>query len=569
MAAPLQKSDILAALRALTEKTVIRRQDLGSTGGQFSPYGPINQYLLMLGQQTKPETASEYLFRALIEDTVGAVTFPQVNIGVGYVDFILPETGSTPVLLELKPLFTRYDAEELRSHKLNPRTHLEQVKKYLCKHEYVILTDLRDAYLYSARDTFVEDTFFCELAFAELLERHAQSRNLYDVLRRAEDEIEKPELDRAFFEDLEQWIGEFAPVRFLQAERAGELVILLINKLIFAKTLEDYGLIPFRFLQDRYDSEKTDWEAKGLAAYIRTFLQRIEEWLDEHYDTELFEERIWEQLDKSPENLDRFSRKLDLLLGVARWDQVFHRGIVHYNYRRINEDIFGKSYEMFLAANRKDEGIYYTPAPITTPMANSLVEALFAPLVGEIVALLGPDRHEFAAAEPLLRQLYQIRVVDMAGGSGGFQIKVLRAIWQQYRRIADACGWSRQVRQDRQELFDLPPEVLHAADFRQRHLFDDTQRRELIARVLARHIEVPAGDATLRLIAVTNLALAAIRLSPDDFIYRKLTGTEPLFPSLKSHPRPACRPARVSWGRCPAFANRKQLTRSLTASTLL
>ena len=389
-AASLQKPDIFAALRSLTEKTVLRRQDLGGAGRQFSAYAPINQYLLMLGQQTKPETASEYLYRALIEDTVGAVTFPQVNIGVGYVDFILPETGSTPVLLELKPLFTRYDAEEFRSHKLSPRTHLDQVKKYLCKHEYVILTDLRDAYLYSARDTFVEDTFFCELPFAELLERHAQSRNLYDVLRRAEDEIEKPELDRVFFEDLQQWITEFEPVRFLQAERAGELVILLINKLIFAKTLEDYGLIPFRFLQDRYDSEKTDWEAKGPTAYVRTFLRRTEEWLDEHYDTELFEERIWEQLDKSPANLDRFSRKLDLLLGVAKWDQVFHRGIVHYNYRRINEDIFGKSYEMFLAANRKDEGIYYTPAPITTPMANSLVEALFAPLVDQIVALLGP-----------------------------------------------------------------------------------------------------------------------------------------------------------------------------------
>jgi hypothetical protein len=320
MAAPLQKPDIFAALRTLTEKTVLRRQDLGGTGGQFSPYEPINQYLLMLGQQTKPETASEHLFRALIEDLVGAVTFPQVNIGVGYVDFILPETGSTPMLLELKPLFTRYDAEELRSHKLNPRTPLEQVKKYLCKHEYVILTDLRDAYLYSARDTFVENTFFCELPFADLLERHAQSRNLYDVLRRAEDEIEKPELDRVFFEDLEQWIREFEPVRFLQPERAGELVILLINKLIFAKTLEDYGLIPFRFLQDRYDSEKTDWEAKGPTAYVRTFLRRTEEWLDEHYDTELFEERIWEQLDKSPANLDRFSRKLDLLLGIAKWD---------------------------------------------------------------------------------------------------------------------------------------------------------------------------------------------------------------------------------------------------------
>jgi hypothetical protein len=522
MAAPLQKPDILTALRALTAKTVLRRQDLSGAEGQFSPYGPINQYLLMLGQQTKPETASEHLFRSLIEDLVGSVTFPQVNIGVGYVDFILPETGSTPVLLELKPLFTRYDAEELRSHKLNPRTHLEQVKKYLCKHEYVILTDLRDAYLYSARDTFVEDTFFCELPFAELLERHAQSRNLYDVLRRAEDEIEKPELDRLFFEDLDQWIREFAPVRFLQPERAGELVILLINKLIFAKTLEDYGLIPFRFLQDRYDSEKTDWEAKGPTAYIRTFLQRIEEWLDEHYDTELFEERIWKQLDKSPANLERFSQKLDLLLGVAKWDRVFHRGLVHYNYRRINEDIFGKSYEMFLAANRKDEGIYYTPAPITTPMANSLVEALFAPLVGQIVALLGPDRHDFAAAEPLLRQLYQIRVVDMAGGSGGFQIKVLRAVWQQYRRIVDACAWSRQVRQDRQELFDLPPEVLHAADFRQRHLLQEQQHRELVAAILLRHIWCVDKDPGALEVAKTNIWKEAVKLSPEDYNFRVL-----------------------------------------------
>jgi len=31
---------------------------------------------------------------------------------------------------------------------------------------------------------------------------------------------------------------------------------------------------------------------------------------------------------------------------------------------------------MFLAANRKDEGIYYTPAGITGPMADSLVESL-------------------------------------------------------------------------------------------------------------------------------------------------------------------------------------------------
>jgi hypothetical protein len=60
-----------------------------------------------------------------------------------------------------------------------------------------------------------------------------------------------------------------------------------------------------------------------------------------------------------------------------------------------------------------------------------------------------------------------------------------------------------------------------------------------------------------------NLALAAIRLSPDDFIFRKLTGTEPLFPSLKSHRLPARQSVRASCiskpphgqtRRCEAFA---------------
>ena len=44
------------------------------------------------------------------------------------------------------------------------------------------------------------------------------------------------------------------------------------------------------------------------------------------------------------------------------------------HYRRIDEDIFGKSYEMFLASNRKDAGIYYTPeeAARRIPIVNSL-----------------------------------------------------------------------------------------------------------------------------------------------------------------------------------------------------
>ncbi len=106
----------------------------------------------------------------------------------------------------------------------------------------------------------------------------------------------------------------------------------------------------------------------------------------------------------------------------------FHtRGIVHYNYRRIDEDIFGKSYEMFLAANRKDEGIYYTPAGITGPMADSLVNSLAGKLVDEICDAVGSQKCDFVRADKLMAQLAEIRMADTACGRGGFLIKVLRA----------------------------------------------------------------------------------------------------------------------------------------------
>src|SRR5256885_7524137 len=94
------------------------------------------------------------------------------------------------------------------------------------------------------------------------------------------------------------------------------------------------------------------------------------------------------------------------------WDQTFSRGIVHYNYRRIDEDIFGKSYEMFLAANRKDEGIYYTPAGITGPMADSLVNSLAGKIVNDICAAVGSQACDFKKADQLIAQLAEIRVAD-------------------------------------------------------------------------------------------------------------------------------------------------------------
>lgn len=547
----MKPQDILDALVQYTERERFEFLPLAPESNPVPSYPPLHKYALDLKKGAKPETAAEDLFTALCKDVLGFEPTRQVGLREGFVDFMLPERLGNPLPLELKPLFLRDGPDALRRSDANPRNHVAQVKKYLRDNEYLILTDLRTAWLYAARDFFFEDKPFAQLPFAEFLGRCRDSRSLLDTLRRAEDTADKPELERQFFEDLRHWFDEFDKVRWTPPELAAESIILLINKLIFARTIEDFGLVPYRYTQDEYLRQTKNWEAKGPHRIVPKFLAEFEDFFDEYYDTEIFSARIWDRLDKDPANLQRFCEKLNFVLGLNTWDQTFSRGIVHYNYRRIDEDIFGKSYEMFLAANHKDEGIYYTPAGITGPMADSLVNSLAGTLVDDLCTAVGSQTCDFARADALMAQLAEIRVADTACGSGGFLIKVLRAFWHQYQRVDAACAWVNKIlKPDNGELYlaELPPNVEAALAFRRRHHLDN--RRILIVQILGRHI-VPKDENRLLLsVARMRLAIAAIGLCPPDFHFTRLTGNAPLFPSLKPAGQFACRPARV-WRKIP------------------
>jgi len=528
-------TDILKALADLTSRESVDFLPLAGDSKLLSPYRPIAKYLLDLKNGSKPESAAEDLFSALCKDVLGFQPTRQVGSGEGWVDFILPDRMGDPLPLELKPLFQRDDKDTLWRYDANPKHHVAQVKKYLRDHEYLILTDLRTAWFFSARDFFFEDKPFAEQPFSDFLARCHESGSVLDTLRRAEDTVEKPELEQQFFEDLKVWYGEFDKVKWVPTELAAESIILLINKLIFARTIEDFGLVQYRFTQDEYSRFTRLWEPKGAHRVVPKFLEFFEDFFDEYYDTEIFSQRIWDRLDKDPENLRRFSEKLNFVLGINPWDQTFSRGIVHYNYRRIDEDIFGKSYEMFLAANRKDEGIYYTPAGITGPMADSLVNSLAGKLVDDICDCVGSQKCDFARAETLMAQLAELRVADTACGSGGFLIKVLRAFWRQYERVAAACAWVEKIlKPENGELYlaELPPNVENALGFRRRQNFDN--RRVLIAQILLRHIFGADKDPGALEVAKTNIWKEAVKLSPADYNYRLLkTDIVKILPNLE------------------------------------
>jgi hypothetical protein len=516
-------TEILDALREFTSRERIEFLPLAPEMKPVSGYAAIQKYVLDLKNVVKPETAAEDLFTALCKDVLNFQPTRQVGSGEGWVDFMLPERMGQPMPLELKPLFQRDGPDALWRCGTNPKNHVAQVKKYLRDHEYLILTDLQTAWFFSARDFFFEDKPFAELPFADFFGRCRESGSVLDSLRRVEDTAEKPELEQQFFEDLKIWFNEFDKVKWSPPEQAAQSIILLINKLIFARTIEDFGLVQYRFTQDEYARFTKLWEPKGAHRVVPKFLEFFEEFFDEYYDTEIFSERIWNRLDKDPVNLRRFSEKLNFVLGINTWEQNFSRGIVHYNYRRIDEDIFGKSYEMFLAANRKDEGIYYTPAGITGPMAESLVKSLAGKIVDDICEAVGSQKCDFARGEKLMAQLAEIRVADTACGSGGFLIKILRCFWQQYQRVDQACAWVQKIlKPENGEMYlaEMPPNVEAALAFRRRQNFEN--HRVLIAQILLRHIFGVDKDPGAIEVAKTNIWKEAVKLSPADYNYRLL-----------------------------------------------
>jgi len=529
----VKPAQILGELQKLTERERIEFLPLAETR-EPSPYAPVGKYILDLKNGTKPESAAEDLFIAICKDVLGFQPTRQVGTGEGWVDFMLPERMGEPLPLELKPLF-QYDrpGDNLWSHGANPKQHSAQVKKYLRSHEYLILTDLRTAWFFNARDFFFDDQPFAELPFIDFINRCVETRSLLDVVRRLEDTVDRPELEQQFFDDLKIWFNEFDKVKWQPAEQAAESIILLINKLVFARTIEDFGLVPFRYTQDAYTQESRDWQPKGSHRVVPKFLARFEDFFDDYYDTEIFSERIWERLDKDPDNLKKFSEKLNFVLGINPWDQTFSRGIVHYNYRRIDEDIFGKSYEMFLAANRKGEGIYYTPAGITAPMADSLVNSLAGKLVDEICNAVSSQKCDFARAENLMAQLFEIRIADTACGSGGFLIKALRCFWQQYQRIDSACAWVvKMLKPDNGELYlaELPPDVEAALAFRRRWNFNN--KRKLMIAVAERHLCTVIVDPIVRSVAILMFCRGIIPLCAAEINFHKLTGATRAFPDF-------------------------------------
>jgi len=284
---------------------------------------------------SKPETATEIIFseifKALKLDFV-----PQASLKGGWVDYTFYEVGGNPVGFEIKPLFIKKDKYKFKLNKLIYKEErvLNQIKRYLRDVEYVVLTNGNDAFLFN-RETFVREEPFREISFIDLVRRINEIKSVWETLKRLEDEVPKRDLDESFFKDLKKWYFELDKVKWKEnSYDIQELKILLLNKFIFAQTLEDYALVPFKYVEEKYNTAEKEWSPKGYKKVVKNFLSAVDEWFYEYYDTELFKTEVFKYLENTEENYKSFFKTIGRILGFGNWEKAFGLGLSFYKKTR-------------------------------------------------------------------------------------------------------------------------------------------------------------------------------------------------------------------------------------------
>ena len=224
---------------------------------------------------------------------------------------------------------------------------------------------------------------------------------------------------------------------------------------------------------------------------------------------------------------DACQKKLRLVLGIGSRDT----GIRNYRFEQLDIDVFGGTYERFLAEQqrvRKARGIYYTPEYVTDYIVYRTVVPFFDHRIGEIRDILESPTPDQSRIDRILAEITDFKVCDIACGSGSFLTQAFSYIWEKYHELGEylkaKAEYLMKRTLDQQKL-------LEAEDVQQRIVGQLLQRigfqdkRRLIASILLRHVFGNDIDRRATDVAKLNLWLEAIRLSPEDFKHDLLPAT--------------------------------------------
>jgi type I restriction-modification system DNA methylase subunit len=328
------------------------------------------------------------------------------------------------------------------------------------------------------------------------------------------------DLDRYFFRDLKGYVREFEQLLGNQ-----EHAVKIINSLVFLRTLEEIGAVDYKRLEERLSIWERD-HGKETKKVFEKLLDDVKSFYYDYFDTDLFK---WEEILQSiPEDKQTdFVRTLKKVMGYDRYSSAFYKGLKFYNFELIDEDVFGKSYEMFLAEQRKEEGIFYTPANITQYLVDTCLNLVFKPLKEELYASIKENNIQKACE--IAQRIKEIKILDPACGSGSFLVKVVRYLFGFYEELVEnlkdvRAGFFVEVN----EILRKVREILEINS-----IFD----MELAKKIVSRHVFGIDLDKSALFVARTNIWKEMLKLKPNIYKLDRIRSKKDyqLFPPLEEN----------------------------------
>lgn len=297
---------------------------------------------------------------------------------------------------------------------------------YHRKIKFSVLTNFKYIYVYHALSNIknigknllkVNNDYF-RLEFKELLDKFDvlwllskesfEKGEINKLLSSKDEKLNKP-IDINILEDL-LYIRELlskelkSKKNYLEKETIDEVIQILIDRLIFIRSIEDRGLEPMNYLRS-FESDVTQQRVKlQLFPYL---LEKFEEF-NQKYDSKLFEKGL---LEKEGTFSDDVLRKVILTLYFGR-----ENNQERYLFDQIPGDLFGSIYEQYLGTilsgtekrvkleggtgKRKKMGIYYTPSYIVDYIVKNTV-------------------YEYIK-DKSIDEILEVNILDPACGSGSF-----------------------------------------------------------------------------------------------------------------------------------------------------
>jgi predicted type IV restriction endonuclease len=243
-----------------------------------------------------------------------------------------------------------------------------------------------------------------------------ENKEINKLLSKKDERLAKP-IDKSILEDLLQfreWLSkDLKKVRTQLTEPdIDEIVQILIDRLIFMRSVEDRGLEPKNFLLGMVG----DFQAGRTDKRLWELLKQQFKIFNKQYDSKLFEEGLLEKEGFFDEQTLTKVIK-GLYFGTVDFQQ-------RYQFDEIPGDLLGNIYEQYLgtilqgtekrvkleekSGKRKKMGIYYTPSYI--------VDYIVKNTVGGYIK----DKN--------IDEILDVKIVDPACGSGSFIVRAFQEV---------------------------------------------------------------------------------------------------------------------------------------------